>query len=145
MLCAMRLPQLRTVYALAALVALSGCDLGIFSFAPSDPLLSKEAIATREAPQELVFQGVLGGEPTFLLVHDCEVFRVERKDGGGVAWTSLVKPDFYPLWTSCERQWMKVENGTVTVELGRQAFSAGGCCATHGKWRTLDGRNWKKL
>ena len=144
----MTLPRRRTLCALIALVALislSGCDLGLFSSKPSDPLLSDEAIATREAPPELVYQGPLAGQPTFLLVHDCEVHRVERREGGGVQWTSVVKPDFYPFWTVCERQSMSVVAGTVTVVLGRQAIGAGGCCATGGTYRSVDGRVWKKL
>ena len=145
MLGGMRLQTFRIVCVLLTVGSLSGCDLGIFPSEPSDPLLTKEAIATREAPQELVFQGLLAGQPTFLLVHDCEVFRVERREGGGVQWTSVVKPDFYPLWTSCIRQSLTVKDGTLTVELGRQAFSAGGCCATGGTYRSVDGRNWKKL
>ena len=144
----MTLPHRRTLCALVALVALislSGCDLGLFSSKSSDPLLSDEAIATREAPPELVYQGTLAGQPTFLLVHDCEVHRVERREGGGVQWTSVVKPDFYPFWTVCERQSMSVVAGTVTVVLGRQAVGAGGCCATGGTYRSVDGRVWKKL
>jgi len=144
MLGRMRSKPFRTLCALLAIGSLSGCDLGIFPSQPSDPLLTKEAIATREAPQELVFQGQLAGQPIFLLVHDCEVFRVERGEGGGVKWTSMVKPDFYPLWTTCIRQSLTEKDGMLTVELGRQAFSAGGCCATGGTWRSVDGLNWKR-
>lgn len=127
------------------MISLSGCDLGLFSSKPSDPLLSDEAIATREAPAELVYQGPLAGQPIFLLVHDCEVYRVERREGGGVQWTSVLKPEFYPIWTACERQSLSVQAGVATVVLGRRAFSAGGCCATGGTYRSMDGQVWKKL
>ena len=139
----MRQQHYWTLCSLLAISSLSGCDL--LSSEPSDPLLSKEAIATREAPPELVFQGQLAGESQFLLVHDCEVFRVERGDLGRVKWTSVLAPDFYPSWTSCERQSLSFKAGAVTVTLGRQAFGAGGCCATGGTYRSVDGRIWKKL
>ena len=133
------------LFSLLATGALSGCDIYPFSTEPSDPLLSKEAVATREAPKELVFQGQLAGEATFLLVHDCEVFRVGSKKGGGVEWESVLAPDFYPFWTACQRESMSFEAGVLTVTLGRMAFGAGGCCATGGTYRSVDGRNWKKL
>lgn len=140
----MKLPYRRTLCSLLAMTSLSGCDLGLSSSESSDPLLSKEAIATREAPAQLVYQGPLAGQPTFLLVHDCEVHRVERREGGGVQWTTVLQPDFYPFWTVCQRQSLSVVAGTVTVVLGRQAIGAGGCCASGGTYRSVDGRIWKK-
>jgi hypothetical protein len=132
---------LGSLVAIAAL--LPGRELDPFA-SGADPLLSKEAIATRETPPERMLQGQLAGQPTFLLVHDCEVFRVERRDGGGVRWTSVLEPDFYPFWTSCERQSLSVDAGAVTAVLGRRAFGAGGCCASGGTYRSVDGRTWKK-
>lgn len=122
---------------------LAGCDL-LFEKAP-DPAMSQEAIATRAAPQERVFKGQLGGEPVFLLIHDCEVYRVEHLAKGAVHWESVLAPDFYPMWTSCQRQSMSFEAGALTVTLGRMAFGAGGCCATGGTYRSVDGRNWKRI
>ena len=129
--------------AIVWLISLPGCD---FSEQPEEPppSMSKEAVATREAPPELVFRGELAGKPTYLLVNDCEVFQVEPQSDGGVKWTSVLEPDFYPLWTTCIRQSLKVEKGVLTVELGRQAFAAGGCCATGGRYRSTDGVNWKQ-
>lgn len=122
-----------------ALASLAGCER------PADPRMSKEAIATREAPAERVFQGELGGEPVFLLVHDCEVYRVERGARGAVHWESVLAPDFYPFWTACQRQSLSFDAGALTVTLGRMALGAGGCCATGGTYRSVDGRTWKKL
>ena len=107
--------------------------------------MSPEAIATRDAPAELKFQGQLAGEPTFLLVHDCEVYRVDQSADGGVQWTSVLAPDFYPMWTSCQRESMSFKGGELTVTLGRMALGAGGCCATGGTYRSKDGRVWKKV
>lgn len=133
----------RMLSILLAVAILPGCD---FSEQPKTPppSMSKEAIATREAPPELVFKGELAGKPAWLLVHDCEVFQVEPLADGGVTWTKVLEPDFYPLWTSCIRQSLKVNAGVVTVELGRQAFGAGGCCASGGVYRSSDGRSWKQ-
>lgn len=123
---------------LLALGSLTSCDK------PPSPATSKEAIATRETPAELQFQGQLAGEPAFLLVHDCEVYRVDQSENGGVQWTSVLAPDFYPMWTACQRESMSFEGGVLTVTLGRMALGAGGCCATGGTYRSRDGRVWKK-
>ena len=130
--------------AISSLTTLAGCDVINPPKGPP-PSMSVEAIATREAPPELVFKGQLGGQPVHLLVHDCEVFQVESLSNGGVKWTSVQAPDFYPLWTSCIRQSLSVNDGVVTVKLGRQAFAAGGCCASGGVYRSVDGRNWKQI
>lgn len=135
----MTMPLSRTLVMLLAAFSLAGCER------PPDPRMSKEAIATREAPPERVFRGELGGEPQFLLLHDCEVYRVEHGDKGAVHWESVLAPDFYPMWTACQRESMSFDAGVLTVTLGRMAFGAGGCCATGGTYRTVDGRIWKKL
>ncbi len=124
------------------LVGLAGCDQPSVA---TDAALSPEAAATRDAPAELKFQGQLAGEPTFLLVHDCEVYRVDQSENGGVQWTSVLAPDFYPFWTVCQRESMSHKDGELTVTLGRMALGAGGCCATGGTYRSRDGRVWKKV
>lgn len=129
--------------AMAVITGLPGCDFSEKPKAPA-PSETREAIATREAPPELVFKGELAGKPAYLLVNDCEVFQVEPLKNGGVKWTSVLEPDFYPMWTMCVRQSLKVSAGVVTVELGRQAFGAGGCCASGGVYRSTDGVNWKQ-
>ncbi|MDL5037860.1 hypothetical protein [Comamonas resistens] len=134
-----------TFITLLALLGLSGCDLIGGGDESADSRLSKEAIATRDAAPEDVFKGVLAGESVFLLLHDCEVYRVETGDKGEVRWQSVLAPDFYPMWTACQRQSMSFEKGALTVTLGRMAFGAGGCCATGGTYRSTDGRNWKKI
>ena len=124
------------------LVGLAGCDQPSVA---TDAALSPEAAATRDAPAELKFQGQLAGEPTFLLVHDCEVYRVDQSENGGVQWTSVLAPDFYPFWTVCQRESMSYKDGELTVTLGRMALGAGGCCATGGTYRSRNGRVWKKV
>lgn len=135
----MSAPLSRTLVLLLAFGGLAGCGP-----AP-EPALSKEAIATRAAPAERVFQGMLGGAPVHLLLHDCEVYRVEQRPQGEVHWDSVLAPEPYPFWTACQRQSMDFEDGELTVTLGRMAFGAGGCCATGGTYRTRDGRVWKKI
>jgi len=126
-------------FLLLALTVLAGCD----SDAPPAPP-SKQAQATRDAAPEQVFQGVLAGQPVFLLVHDCEVFLVEPLEKGEVHWEKVLAPEPYPFFTSCQRQSIRYEAGVLQVTLGRMAFGAGGCCATGGDYRSTDGRNWKK-
>lgn len=140
----MKILPSRLLYLLLAPCALSACDFRPLSSKPSAPL-SEKAVATREAPAERVFQGQLSGVSMHLLVHDCEVFHVEARVGGEVQWTSVLKPEPYPFWTSCERQSLSFDGNAVTARLGRQALGAGGCCATGGTYRTVDGRTWKKL
>lgn len=130
---------------LSGLLALAGCDLLVAAMAPPpDPAMSPEAVATREAPPEKVFEGELAGERQFLLLHDCEVHRVERLKKGGVRWERVLATEFYPF-AFCQREGMFFQDGALTVTLGRMAFGAGGCCATGGTWRSVDGRTWKKI
>lgn len=141
-----RIRRLRMLYALLALGALgvlTACDVPSVSSKPA-PVLSPEAIATRDAPAERVFRGELAGKPVHLLVHDCEVFQVEARAAGEVQWTSVLAPEPYPFFTSCERQSLSFDKGALTAILGRQAFGAGGCCASGGTYRTLDGLTWQK-
>lgn len=121
-----------------ASVILAGCSP---TPAPPNPV----AIAIREASAEQVFKGTLSGEPVFLVAHDCEVFRVQQSTGQAVAWASVLEPEFYPFFTACVRQSLSFDGVAVTATLGRQALGAGGCCATGGTYRSVDGRNWKKL
>ncbi|RZJ16094.1 MAG: hypothetical protein EOO54_17720 [Haliea sp.] len=139
----MRTTYFRILCCSVALASLSGCDLPFWPEPP--PVLSKEAVATRDAPPERVFRGTLAGKAAFLIVNDCEVFDVQRGAGEEVTWTSVLKPEFYPFFTFCERQSMTVEADAIVVTLGRMAFGAGGCCATGGTYRTTDGRTWKKI
>ena len=141
----MRSKSSLTFITLLALFGLGGCDLIGGSGDTANGPLSKEAIATRDAAPEDVFKGVLAGETMHLLLHDCEVYRVETGAKGEVRWQSVLAPDFYPMWTACQRQSMHFEKGALTVTLGRMAFGAGGCCATGGTYRSTDGRNWKKI
>ncbi|MEO8023111.1 hypothetical protein [Polaromonas sp.] len=104
--------------------------------------LTEQEQALAAVPPESVFDGLLGGTPTRLTVHDCKVYRaLPGKD----AWEKVLEPDMYPFYTVCDRQSLQVEEGAVTVTLGRMAFGAGGCCATGGTYRSTDGALWKKL
>jgi len=116
--------------------ALAGCDRA--------PPESEMAQALREAPPEHVFRGVLAGQPVHLVVHDCEVFRVEHDARGALHGTRVLAPEPYPFFTGCERQSLRAEPGAVVAVLGRQALGAGGCCATGGTYRSVDGRRWTK-
>lgn len=110
---------------------------------PAGSKLTAETIATREAPAEHQFKGVLAGKPIHLLVHNCKVYRVDAAEGGNVSWTLVLEGDPYPLPTSCIRQSLTAERGHVTAFIGRQAFGAGGCCTGQSEYRSKDGLNWK--
>ncbi|WP_035207814.1 hypothetical protein [Paracidovorax oryzae] len=112
---------------------------------PPGPAGDVEA-ALREAGPGEVFQGVLAGQPVHLVVHDCEVFRVQAQAaaGGALAWERVLAPEPYPFFTRCERQSLAADAGGVTATLGRRALGAGGCCASGGTYRSVDGRNWSK-
>nr|WP_043007721.1 hypothetical protein [Comamonas testosteroni] len=133
------MPRPLMTVVLLALTALAACD-----FAEPPAPLSRQAQATRDAPPEQVFKGVLAGQPVLLLVHDCEVFLVESLEKEEVRWEKVLAPEPYPFFTSCQRQSIRHEAGVLSVTLGRMAFGAGGCCATGGDYRSTDGRNWKK-
>lgn len=113
--------------------ALAGCGP---SGPDADAVLAQ---ALRQAPPEHVFRGRLGGQPVHLVAHDCAVYRA---DADGRGWTRVLAPDPYPFFTSCERQWLDADGEAVLATLGRRALGAGGCCATGGTYRSVDGRHW---
>lgn len=130
----------RIACGMAMIVALVGCEKP----APPPPPLSKEAQITRDAPPELMFRGTFAGRPIHLVVNDCEVYSVRSLEGGEVEWTSVLKPEFYPFFTVCQRQHLALKGDVLTAELGRMAIGAGGCCATGGTYRSTDGIAWKR-
>jgi len=86
------------------------------------------------------FHAVIGGTPIHLALEDCEVFFV-APDGGR---EKVLATDFYPMPSVCKIQKAAADAEYITVELGRQAFGAGGCCATEGTWRSRDGKAWER-
>ncbi|WP_313245633.1 hypothetical protein [Stenotrophomonas rhizophila] len=127
--------RLRLTPCTAMLVLLSACQ-------PAPVPLSDAAIAVRDAAPEDLFVGRLQNVDVELLVQDCKVFQVTRGPEQAVALTEVLAPPPYPLFTVCDRQSLRVEDGAVVASLGRMAIAAGGCCATGGTWRSTDGQQW---
>ena len=75
-----------------------------------------------------------------LVLDDCEVFVVD----GGDKREKVVTTDFYPMFSVCSREEISADADYITVDLGRTALGAGGCCATSGTLRTRDGRHWER-
>lgn len=138
----MRSSARRLSLTLCAAGLLAGCDAALPP-PPAGSKLTAETIATREAPAEFQFNGVLAGKSIHLLVHDCKVYRVDPAADGNVTWTLVLKGDPYPLPTTCVRQSLAEANGHVTAFIGRQALGAGGCCVGEPAYRSADGLNWK--
>lgn len=86
------------------------------------------------------FRTVIDGAPIHLALDDCEVF-VQARDGSR---QKVLDTDFYPMLTMCQIQRVSADASHITVELGRMALGAGGCCATGGTWRSRDGRVWER-
>lgn len=86
------------------------------------------------------YHAVIGGTPVHLALDDCAVFFV-APDGGR---EKVLETDFYPMLSACQVQTASADSEHITVELGRMALGAGGCCATEGTWRSRDGRNWER-
>ncbi|SDB33105.1 hypothetical protein [Pseudomonas sp. NFACC13-1] len=123
-------------------LVLAMCTLAACEYASEpDPLKT----ALLDAPPELVFKGPLAGQSVHLVVHDCAVYKIEGQSAKDIAWTVVLETEPYPFFTRCARQSLSKGEDGVTVELGKMAFGAGGCCATGGTYRTTDGRGWKKL
>ncbi|PVZ78549.1 hypothetical protein C9426_34635 [Serratia sp. S1B] len=97
----------------------------------------------RDAKPGLVFSGTLAGKNIHLVVQDCAVYKIDGEAKNGQLSTVFELES--ALLSFCDRQFLRAENGTVTVWLGRMAFGAGGCCITGGNFRTTDGLNWKKI
>lgn len=83
---------------------------------------------------------VVRGLPVRLLLNDCEVFHVPPRGEP----RRVVTTDFYPMFSACQREEISADADYITVFLGRQAFGAGGCCATSGTWRSSDGEHWER-
>lgn len=122
--------------ALCVISVLAGCNPAQMDATPA---------VQPDLPPEQIFNGTLSGQPVQLIVRDCEVFFAEPGAGKKVEWTSVLTPEPYPFFTGCMRQSLQADDNGVVAILGRQAFGAGGCCATGGTYRSTDGRNWKKL
>lgn len=86
------------------------------------------------------FQAVIAGNAIRLALDDCAVFRV-LPDGSR---EKVLATDPYPMLSACKVQTIAADGDFITVELGRQAFGAGGCCATEGLWRSRDGVTWER-
>jgi len=93
-----------------------------------------------EADKAEHFHAVIGGTPLHLALEDCEVFFVAPGDKR----EKVLATDFYPMPSVCKVQKAAADADYITVELGRQAFGAGGCCATEGIWRSRDGKTWER-
>jgi len=132
----------RVAMTLCATSLLAACEPSLPP-PPAGSKLTAETIATREAPAEHQFKGVLAGKPIHLLAHNCKVYRVDPAEGENVSWTLVLEGDFYPLPTSCLSQSITEEKGSVKVFIGRQALGAGGCCTGTPEYRTKDGVTWK--
>lgn len=113
-------------------------NLGLFAFL----LASCQAKAPPPPATDAAthFRAVIGGTPIHLALEDCEVFFVTA-DGRR---EKVLSTDFYPMLSVCKIQNVSADADFITVELGRQAFGAGGCCATEGTWRSRDGKTWER-
>lgn len=109
-----------------------------------EPQMSEVDSLLAETPPELVFEGVLAGNPVHFVVYGCAIHQI--KDGSPDRQIiKVLEAESYPLGSICERQWLKAEKGAVTVWLGRRAIGSGGCCTGGGTYRTTDGLTWKKI
>ena len=115
---------------LVALLALVGADPGA----------AQTATAPAAPDRATHHRLVLGGAPVHLALEDCAVYRVEP-DGRR---EQVLATDPYPWPTVCKIQKLSADAQLVTVELGRTALGAGGCCATEGLWRSRDGKRWER-
>ncbi len=86
------------------------------------------------------FRFTLHGQAVHLAVDDCTVYLVQAD----TVRERILKPPSYPLPSICQRQEISADSEYIHVELGRQAFGAGGCCATEGTWRSRNGTDWQR-
>jgi len=108
---------------------------------PAEPELSKAEFLLRNAPPEQIFKGTLAGKNLHLVVYNCAAYELKGESKIMEA-IKLFETDFYPFST-CHLESLTVEKGAITIELGRLAFGAGGCCTSRASYRTTDGVKWK--
>ena len=128
--------------ALLALPLLAGCD---DKPDPAKPTLEQRLLQDLTPNRE--FKGELNGQPVHLVVHDCKVYLNEadpESTSGARRWTKVLEPEFYPSFMDCQRQSLSRQGKTVEAIIGEMAMGAGGCCATGGRFRSTNGRDWKE-
>lgn len=81
-----------------------------------------------------------GGKFMRFGIRDCEVFRATP---GRDSWDLMFRPDAYPLPQGCVRERLEFDGEFIQIEIGTQAFGAGGCCTSYAAYRSRDGENWE--
>lgn len=117
------------------LSACTGPDLGKqapAATATSSSPAFEHTLELRTADQTMVRFGL----------HHCKVYRLEpaQSDAG---WILLFELPPYPLPQRCVRQSLRLEEGSVQIEIGKQALGAGGCCSSFAAYRSQDGQHWE--
>jgi len=138
----MRGISLKSAMPLLAVALLAACHE---QAAPPAPTLEQKLLSDLTPERE--FNGELHGQALHLIVSDCKVYLNEadpESTSGARRWTVVLKPEFYPSLMSCQRQQLSRQGDTVEAVIGETAMGAGGCCTTGGRFRSTDGREWKK-
>lgn len=92
----------------------------------------------------IVFRAVLQGQPRAFLLLDCKLYLLEATTSEALARTPVLRPGFYPWFTACTGQSIRLDAGHLRVELGNRALGAGGGNTSGGAYRSLDGLAWEK-
>lgn len=132
----------RIVLALAVLLPMAACS---DQAGPPKQTLEQKLLSDLSPKNE--FKGELNGQFVHLIVHKCKVYLNQadpESTSGARRWTVVLEPEFYPSLMSCQRQRLSRQGDTVEAEIGEVAMGAGGCCTTGGRFRSADGREWKK-
>lgn len=134
-----RLALLTTLVAAAAVTAIA--------LMRRAPTLQEKLAALEEEVRPrggIVFRAALQGQPKAFLLLDCKLYLLQAAGSGEVARTPVLQPGFYPWFTACTGQSIRLDAGQLRVELGNRALGAGGGNTSGGTYRSLDGLAWEK-
>lgn len=92
----------------------------------------------------IVFRAALQGQPKTFLLLDCKLYLLQAAGSDEVARTLVLQPGFYPWFTACTGQSIRLDAGQLRVELGNRALGAGGGNTSGGTYRSMDGLAWEK-
>lgn len=94
-------------------------------------------------PSGIVFRTELNGRPLAFLLLGCKVYLLDLS-GRKIRREKVLQPGFYPWFTTCIEQTMKLDGKYLRVWLSQTAIGAGGGNIGGGNYRSEDGRHWEK-
>jgi len=76
-------------------------------------------------------------------IRNCKVFKAAKTKRSMSDWALLFEPAPYLLPQQCVRERLAFDGEYIQIEIGTQAFGAGGCCTNYAAYRSRNGEHWE--